>query len=425
MSIDALLQQLYARTTAGIRPGLERTIALLEAIGNPHHHLPVIHVAGTNGKGSTCTMLASVLHTAGYRTGLYTSPHIVRFNERLRLDGHPITDGDVARLAGLLLPHAESLGATFFEITTAMALQWFAERRVDVAVLETGLGGRWDSTNVVTPLASVITSIDMDHMEYLGNTLEAIAGEKAGIIKHGVPAVIGEPRHELRHVFEQRAADVGAPCLFTDDWVKVEVDSIHPDLSMTVSVMTEQGLRYVTTDVCGEHQARNVACTIATLSALSDTYAVSDEHLSVGMMHAARSMGLRGRMQVLQQHPVVVLDVAHNPSGATALVRTLQQAGLGAKPWQVVFGAFADKDIPGMLTALAPITHQLYACSATNDRAMPSHQIASVATTLGITSVDAGSVAQALHVAQSTGNPVVVCGSFSVAEEVLRNVESS
>jgi dihydrofolate synthase/folylpolyglutamate synthase len=157
---------------------------------------------------------------------------------------------------------------------------------------------------------------------------------------------------------------------------------------------------------------------------LADTYAVSDEHVSVGMMHAARSMGLRGRMQVLQQHPPVVLDVAHNPSRAAALVRTLQQAGLGAMPWQVVFGAFADKDIPGMLTALAPITHKLYACSATNDRAMPSHQIASIATTLGITNLDAGSVAQALEAAQSTGHPVIVCGSFSVAEEVLQNIES-
>jgi dihydrofolate synthase/folylpolyglutamate synthase len=419
MSIDAILQQLYARTTAGIKPGLERTFALLESVGNPHLHLPVIHVAGTNGKGSTCAALASVLQRAGYRTGLYTSPHIVRFNERLRIDGLAIGDADVARLASLLLEHGEAIGSTFFEITTVMALQWFAERRVDVAIIETGLGGRWDSTNVVTPLASVVTSIDMDHMEYLGNTLESIAAEKAGIIKPGVPAVIGEPREALRHVFAERAADVGAPCLFLDDVMWVELDRIHPDLSMTVSIMTDVGLEYGTTDLCGIHQVRNVGCALATLRLLADTYHVSREHVALGLQTAAASTGLRGRTEVLDRNPFVVLDVAHNPAGMAALIRTLTVANLGNQPWHVVFGAFADKEVDAMLSLLAPITKVLYACAASNERAMPSADVANRARTVGIMALDAGSVQQALATARGTGNPVLVCGSFSVAEEVL------
>lgn len=421
MSIDPLLQRLYARTSAGIKPGLERTLALLEAVDNPHSRLPVIHVAGTNGKGSTCTALASILQRAGYRTGLYTSPHIVRFNERLRIDGLAISDADVARLASLLLEHGEAIGSTFFEITTVMALQWFAERRVDVAVIETGLGGRWDSTNVVTPLASVITSIDMDHMEYLGNTLESIAREKAGIIKPGVPAVIGEPREALRHVFLERAAQVGAPCQFLDDMMHVELDRIHPDLSMTLSIMSDDGLEYGTTDLCGEHQVRNVGCALATLRLLADTYQVSREHVALGLQTAAASTGLRGRTEVLERNPLVVLDVAHNPAGMAALVRTITVAELASHPWQIVFGAFADKDVDAMLSMLAPIAHTLYACAAANERAMPSADVADRAHAAGIVAINAGSVSQALTMARNTGHPVLVCGSFSVAEEILRH----
>jgi len=419
MDIDALLESLFARTTHGIKPGLDRTLALLAALDNPHQHLPVVHVAGTNGKGSTCSMIAAVLQTAGYRVGLYTSPHLVRFNERMRIDGVPITNETIARLASMILHHADPIEATFFEITTAMAFQWFAERRVDVAVIETGLGGRWDSTNVVTPLVSVITSIDMDHMEFLGTTLESIAGEKAGIIKPGVPAVIGEPRAALRNVFLERAAEVGAPLHFIDDILQVELDSVHPDLSMTVSVMTETGLSYLTVDVCGQHQVRNIACAIAALTVLRDTYDVSSDHCTRGLLHATQLCGLRGRMERLQAEPLVVLDVAHNPASLAATVKTLGEAGLNLSPWQVVFGAFKDKDVASMLRVLRPIVARLYACAANSPRAMAPVDIAWHAQDVDIPTVQAGTVSEAIAMAQAAGGPVLICGSFSVAEEAL------
>lgn len=426
MSLQPLLDRLFARTTAGIKPGLERTEHLLDMVGNPHHHLPAIHVAGTNGKGSTCSMLASVFMAAGYKTGLYTSPHLRRFNERMRINGADIDDETLATLAAPLLDDAERIGGTFFEITTVMALQWFAINRVDVAIMETGLGGRLDATNVITPLASVITSIDYDHMEYLGTTLDAIAGEKAGIIKPGVQAIIAEPRAELRSVFEKRAAVVGAPIRFVDDTMRVEVDTFHPDLSMTVSVLSDDRLDYVTTDLCGDHQARNVAAVLATIPAVADAYDVTADHIRHGLMHVRRSTGQRGRIQLLRNHPAIVLDVAHNPAGLAMLVSTLRQCGYADESWQVIFGAFADKDVPAMLHALKPAVGTLYACASASERAMPSARITALALDIGIRAVvDEGTPQAAILEALSTDAPVLICGSFSIADEVLQVLDQS
>jgi dihydrofolate synthase / folylpolyglutamate synthase len=424
MALQSLLDRLFSRTTAGIKPGLERTEYLLDVVGNPHHHLPAIHVAGTNGKGSTCSMMASIFRSAGYKTGLYTSPHVRRFNERMRIDGADIDDETLATLAAPLLEEAERIGGTFFEITTVMALQWFAYHRVDVAILETGLGGRLDSTNVVTPLVSIITSIDFDHMEYLGTTLPQIAGEKAGIIKHGVPAVVAEPRAELRGVFEQRAAGVGAPIHFVDDSIQVDVDTFHPDLSMTVSALFDDRLEYYTTDLCGSHQARNMAAVLTALPLLSDTYQIAPVHIRDGLMHVRRNTGQGGRIQLLRNDPPLVIDVAHNPAGLAMLVTTLRQCGYSDRQWQVVFGAFADKDVPAMLKALQPAIGTLYACASASERAMPSADLVARAVEAGIPAVlDEGTPGAAVTEALSTGAPVLVCGSFSVIDEVLQALD--
>lgn len=426
MSLQPLLDRLFARTTAGIKPGLERTEHLLDVVGNPHHHLPAIHVAGTNGKGSTCSMLASVFMAAGYKTGLYTSPHLRRFNERMRINSADIDDDTLATLAAPLLEEAERIGGTFFEITTVMALQWFAANRVDVAIIETGLGGRLDATNVISPLASVITSIDFDHMEYLGTTLDAIAGEKAGIIKPGVPAIVAEPRTQLRGVFEKRAALVGAPLQFVDDAMRVEVDTFHPDLSMTVSVLSDDRLDYVTTDLCGEHQARNVAAVMATIPVIADAYDITADHVRHGLMHVRRNTGQRGRIQLLRSQPPIVLDVAHNPAGLAMLVTTLRRCGYPDGSWQVIFGAFADKDVPAMLHALKPAVGTLYACASDSDRATPSNHLASMALEAGIRAVvDEGTPRAAMLEALSMHAPILICGSFSIADEVLTVLDQS
>lgn len=418
MSIAPLLEELFAMTFFGIKPGLERIETLLTHIGDPHVMLPVIHVAGTNGKGSTCAMLAAILQQAGYKTGLYTSPHLTRFNERIRINGTEISDEDIARLARPLMNVAKPIGGTFFEVTTAMALQYFAEQRVDVAVIETGLGGRLDATNVVSPLLTIITSIDIDHEEYLGSTLTGIAGEKAGIIKADVPCIVTEPRPELRSVFEERAQRLHAPLTFVDDVLQVDVDSYHPDLTMTVSVIDQNFRYYLTTDLCGPHQARNLAGVIAALPVLRSIYFISEEHVRLGLQRVQAVTGHAGRIQLRRHEPPIVLDVAHNPAGMKALVETLAACGLAGHPWQVVFGVMADKDADAMLADLRPLTQTLHVCAPDYKRSMAPEELAERAMRNGFDDVRTfGTVADAVRAALEADMATLVCGSFYVAEE--------
>ena len=265
MELQPLLDELFAMTVIGIKPGLDRIEKLCDGLDNPQNRYPIVHVAGTNGKGSTSAMFASVLQAADYKVGLYTSPHVRVFNERISINGKQISDADLARLARPLIDAAKAIGGTFFEVTTALAFQWFAEERVDIAIIETGLGGRLDATNVVQPMVSVITSIDIDHTEYLGTTLESIAKEKAGIIKGAAPCIIGETLAELRPVFDDVAQRLHTYNVYAHDDLHVEVDKCHPDFTMTVSVIDQTFRSYYTTDLCGAHQAGNIATVLATI----------------------------------------------------------------------------------------------------------------------------------------------------------------
>ncbi|MBK7987093.1 MAG: hypothetical protein IPK11_09300 [Ignavibacteria bacterium] len=213
-TIDTVLTRMFALHRHGIKPGLERIEELMQQSGRPHTKFPSIHVAGTNGKGSVCSILAAILSAAGYRVGLYTSPHVRHFRERIRINGVPITDEEIIDLAAPMIANAEKTKTTFFEITTAMAFQYFAQKKVDIAIIETGMGGRLDATNVLHPLVSVITSIDYDHTDFLGTSLTSIAEEKAGIIKYKVPAVTGEPRQNLRPCFERKSCQPTPSSLF-------------------------------------------------------------------------------------------------------------------------------------------------------------------------------------------------------------------
>lgn len=419
MSIKPILDELFAMTFhAGIKPGLERITLLCQGLDNPQQRYPVVHLAGTNGKGSTASMLASILASAGYKVGLYTSPHVRLFNERIRIDGVMIGDDDVARLASPLMESARVIGGTFFEVTTAMAFQYFAERRVDVAIIETGLGGRLDATNIVTPILSIITQIDLDHQEYLGTTLPQIAGEKAGIIKPLVPCVVGH-RDGLRSVFKTKAQEQNAPLSFVADEVHVEVDTIHPDFTMTVCVTRNDTLDYYTTDLCGQHQAQNVATVLASLPILRGLYFIDEEHVRNGLRSVRRSTGLFGRCELVSTDPYCVIDVSHNEGGIRALVNTLMGIGVPARSMQVVFGVMANKDATAMLAAIKPICAVLHVCSPVLVRSLTVEELALLAKSSGIENVEAhASVAEAIIAARRRGS-TVICGSFHVADEAV------
>lgn len=419
--LDEILQELFSLHRFGIKPGLENIAHLLHAIGQPHHRFPCVHVAGTNGKGTTCSAIASILTEAGYKTGLYTSPHILRFGERLRINGVPIAEEDIARLAGILLPEGRAIKGTFFEITTAMAFAYFAEQGVDIAVIETGMGGRLDSTNVVTPLLSVITSIDLDHTAFLGTTLLAIAGEKAGIIKPNVPVLIGEPRTELRSVFEEKAQAVQAPIAFFDDNCTVKIEQWNADVTMDVSVRTPHAeYDNLRIPMSGEHTARNVAMAVAAIEFLGEKFPVARTAVEGGVRNIKRNTGLRGRIEMLQNNPPVVLDVSHNVAGLHALVTTLHRCGWGGEQWHLVFATMEDKDRRSMLNTLHPIAKSIVVTALHEERACSPELLAASAVESGFSSVrECTSVAEAMNAALQTNEPVLIIGSFYLADEAL------
>ncbi|HBB25409.1 MAG TPA: dihydrofolate synthase [Bacteroidetes bacterium] len=417
MNIQPILDELFAMTFhAGIKPGLERITELCRGLGDPHLRLNTIHVAGTNGKGSTCSILASILIEAGYNVGLYTSPHVRRFNERIRINGAAISDEDVARLAVPLMQQAKSIGGTFFEVTTAMALQYFAEKRVDVAVIETGLGGRLDATNICMPIVSIITAIDYDHMEYLGTTLPQIAGEKAGIIKPSVPAVIGPNGSDACEVFERRAEATQSELIFAEDVVSVDVDAFYADLTMSVSVIRGDSRQYYVSELTGQHQAANISTAIAAVTVLERTFAIDEEDIRRGLRSIRRNSGILARTQVVATAPTCIVDVSHNAAGLHALVRTLMDTRV-AGPLHVVFGAMSDKDVGSMLSELLALNATLHLCAPRLPRSMPVNDLAGLAKQVGHERVfEYASVAEAVQGARALGTSII-CGSFHVADE--------
>lgn len=321
------LDFLYPRTTT-IKFGLDTTRALLAEIGNPHLVYPTVHVGGTNGKGSVSTLIASALEMAGWKVGLYTSPHLVSFRERIRVNGEPISENAVAMWTGRLEPLIRERGATFFEVTTAIALSDFASRGVDIAVVEVGLGGRLDSTNVLRPLVSGVTRIALDHMKYLGDSLEDIAREKAGIAKPGAPFVVGEANPEIVTTLVQEAE------------VRIRAEGGTPDIRIVPPLLEwEEPL-----GLAGPHQRRNAAVADAMLQALPSPYRVSRESTRAGFAraHVPGRFDRRGRW---------VFDVAHNPDGMRALVRALNESDL-PRPIHALVSILGDKEWPEMLVLL-------------------------------------------------------------------------
>ena len=426
LSYRATIDWLFDLQFVGIKMGLENIRSLAAFWGDPQRRYPVIHIAGTNGKGSTASFIAGALRAAGYRTGLYTSPHLVDFSERIRVDGIPITEGRVVQYARELRAEIERLQATFFEATTLMAFRHFAEEKVDVAVIETGLGGRLDATNVVEPVLTVITSISIEHTEFLGDTLAEIAGEKAGIMKAGVPCISADQRPEALAALRRRAAELRIPLEIAALPADALDRAVLHDLERMELPLPGFG-QPVEVGLVGRHQAENAAVAAAALRRMATALPKLDESaMRAGLCDVRRLSGLRGRLELLQRRPELVVDVGHNPDGirvmldAWAAVRSMDTTDL-------VFGTLRSKDIRGIFRLLrerAPRSVTLV--QAESHEARPLEDMLRIAREEGVEAACSAHVAQAvaylLSVAKRSPQPgsVLLFGSHYVVGAFLR-----
>jgi dihydrofolate synthase / folylpolyglutamate synthase len=412
----SVLTYLYGLQKFGIKLGLRNIEFLLRTLGNPELKYPTVHVAGTNGKGSTSSMIAAMLRAAGYRVGLYTSPHLIEFNERIRVNGTPISDDALVRYAARLRPSIDERNATFFEATTAIAFQYFADRKVDIAIVETGLGGRLDATNVLTPLVSVITSIGMDHTEILGNTIGKIAREKAGIVKPGVPCVLGRMPAAANKIFFRIASANSSPVIVVDDIIVDE----HGDGTLTFQTPAH---RYTSIDLSlkGEFQQGNAAAAIAAVEQIQGKgFTLSRTAIREGLRRVGHFSGLQARMQIVGHRPLLVCDVAHNPDAIDALtsaVRAMTYASV-----HLIFGVMKDKDYPAMIRRLEELHPDFYAVHASIPRSLPSSELAEAIAEAGGRVKPYASISSALRAAQKAAAPrdlILVTGSHYIVGEAL------
>ena len=386
------------------KEGLENTRALDAHFRHPHEHFRSLHIAGTNGKGSCSHTLAAILQSAGYRVGLYTSPHLVDFRERIRVNGQPISEDYVIRFVEEERAFFEPLSPSFFELTTAMAFKYFADEKVDVAVVEVGLGGRLDCTNIIHPDLCIITNISLDHTQFLGHTLAQIAGEKAGIIKPGIPIVIGETTPETRPVFYQKAQEEGAPI----HWAEEEGhENDYPGLSFELK---------------GLYQEKNRRTLLTALPILKEIgYRLTENDIRQGFAHVVELTGLMGRWQKLQDSPTLICDTGHNTGGIAYIAQQLR-----AQPCHrlhIVLGMVNDKDIRGVL-ALLPHEADYYFTQASVKRALPADELARLGTEAGLKGEAFANVPAAVRAAQKRSLPedfIFVGGSTFVVADLLSN----
>ena len=405
---------------AAYNKSLTNILALCEALGHPERQFRNIHVAGTNGKGSSSHMLAAVLQQAGYKTGLYTSPHLKSFTERIRIDGAEIGEEFVVEFVAQCQPLFAKLKPSFFEMTVALAFAYFAREQVEVAVIEVGLGGRLDSTNIVTPLVSLITNIGYDHMLLLGDTLPQIAAEKAGIIKDKVPVVVGQYQEEVAGVFEEAAALHGAPLFYADRQLQVSHrQETAIGQTLTISKSGSVWLPDLEIDLGGLYQQHNVLGVLQTLLLLQEMgFAIPEQAIRQGLRHTCALTGLKGRWQILQHNPLTIADTAHNKDGLQQVVKQLAQ--LPVKKVHFVFGTVNDKDI-GSILRLLPPAYVYYFCQASIPRALPVDELVREAGAVGLAGKAFPTVAEAVAAALQEARPdeaVFIGGSNFVVAEV-------
>jgi dihydrofolate synthase/folylpolyglutamate synthase len=408
------IEYLYALQKHGMKFGLDNIRRLMALLGGPQKSFFSVHVAGTNGKGSTSAMIESLLRTTGVRTGLFTSPHLVSFTERIRVNGEEISEDAVIDYADEVRKAAAGIDdfcPTFFEVVSAMAFLYFKRMKVEWAVIEVGMGGRLDATNIIRPEVTVITGIGLDHSEFLGAGLGDIAREKAGIIKRGVPLVTAEQQPEVMEILQQRCKEAGVPLYrFRADFSAEDV-SRSPE-SVFLHYEGTNAFRDVRVPLAGEHQIGNAALAIKVAEILSEKYPGMGFDIRKGL----DAVRWPGRLEMIKEKPPVLIDGAHNPPAATALSAHLRKlSGTGYKRIIMVVGVMADKDISGILNPLLPLAAEIVFASPAYGRAASAQRLRDHAAALGYVSKAAGSVAGALSLAESLYKPgdlIVVTGSF-------------
>ena len=398
---------------------LKNTIALCSQFGDPQNKIKTIHVAGTNGKGSTSHMLAAIFQQCGYKTGLYTSPHLKDFRERIKINGEMIAKDFVIDFVDKTKIFSEEIEPSFFELTFVMALEYFVQQNVDIAIIETGLGGRLDSTNVITPEISVITNIGFDHMDILGDTIEKIAIEKAGIIKPQVPVVIGESIPETKNIFQNRASDLSAPIFFAEE--KFEIVAVKPGeekLCVEAFDKNKNCNSYYDLDLTGLYQAKNLLSVLAATEILKSNFSLDEKNIHVALSNVKKLNGLHGRWEVVHTKPKVVLDVAHNVDGIQQLVDQINISTY--KNLHIVFGMVKDKEIDKVLKLL-PGQAIYYFTKAQIPRALPEGELYERAIKFNLQGSVFDEVNKALRAAvdnASGDDMIIVCGSVFVVGEV-------
>lgn len=389
--------------SSAYKEGLENTLALDKHFEHPHHSFRSIHVAGTNGKGSCSHTIAAILQEAGYRVGLYTSPHLIDFRERIRVNGQPISEEYVIRFVEKERTFFEPLQPSFFELTTAMAFRYFADEKVDIAVIEVGLGGRLDCTNIIRPDLCIITNISFDHTQFLGDTLEKIAREKAGIIKNGIPVIIGETTPETKPVFLKKAQEANAPIYFAEENDREDYPGIECELK-------------------GIYQKKNTRTILTALPLLKEAgYHLDEQSVRSGFAHVVELTGLMGRWQKLQDSPTLICDTGHNVGGIAYIVEQLRQQSY--RQLHIVIGMVNDKDIRGVL-ALLPKEATYYFTKASVKRALPENELQELAATVGLQGTCYPDVPAAVLAAQKESLPedfIFVGGSSFIVADLLAN----
>ena len=427
MTYQETLNFLYSKLPMFSKVGISaykkditNTILLCDSIENPQKKFKSIHVAGTNGKGSTSHMLAAIMQTAGYKTGLYTSPHLKDFRERIRVNGLMCDENFVVEFVQKIKPQIETIQPSFFEVTVAMAFEYFEQQNVEIAIIETGLGGRLDSTNIIEPIISVITNIGYDHMDILGNTLPEIAFEKAGIIKKNTPVVVGETLPETKPVFINKAIEENATLSFAEaNYTLIKATTNHQQQKIIFKRNDENKVRAIQMDLLGNYQTKNLFTVLETCKQLNKIdFNLSDEMIASALLKTKKLTGLLGRWQIINENPLIILDVAHNKDGVVQILQQLKQTVY--KNLHCVFGMVKDKDHNAVLQLL-PKTATYYFAQAHIERALHNELLKEKAINYYLKGESFSDVNEAIETAKKNAQDdelILVFGSVFLIGEV-------